>query len=264
MKIKYLHITSIYNSLWIWLILIFASTFIIYNINYHTISSGDNLPTLLLPFNIVENKSLDLNNFFPEYILQSDSYSLPYSFRFKDGKIFAEKTTGMALFISPLFYIIFKSLYPWNINANYLFQNAEFEDSESLIYLLLTEKLTASIIASITVLIVFLICYTIFKDKIYSLLISLIYAFGTNHWVTSSQGLWVHGGIEFWLSLLILGILFYEKTKLDRYLYLASISAGMVSIIRLDGVIYFIFVLLYFVKYHRNSVLKYLLFSFTI
>ncbi len=261
MKIKFLHKISMPNSLWIWLILIFSSTFIIYNINHQTISSGDNFPTLLLPFSIVENKRFDLNNFFPEHILKSDNPSLHYSFRFKDGKILAEKTTGMALFISPLFYIIFKSIYPWNINANYLFQYAEFQDSESLLYLLLTEKLTASIIASITVSIVFLICYTIFKDKIYSLLISLIYAFGTNHWVTSSQGLWIHGGVEFWLSLLILCILFYENTKLNRYLYLASISAGMVSIIRLDGLIYFIFVLLYFIKYHRNNIPRYLLFS---
>ncbi len=249
------------NSLLIWLILIFALTFIVYNINSQQFySGGDNLPTILLPFSIIEHKRIDLNIFFPEYILKSDNPSLHYSLRLKNGSVYAEKTTGMALFISPIFYVIFKSLYPWNIDPKYLFQYAEFQDGESQLYLLFTEKFTASIIAAITVLIIFLICNLIFKDKIYSLLISLIYAFGTNHWMTSSQALWVHGGIEFWLSLLLLCILLYENTKLDRYIYFASFSAGMVSIIRIDGLLYFIFVLLYFVKYYRNKIPKYLLF----
>lgn len=236
------------------IILIFALTFFIYNINFRTITNEDNYPTVRLPISIFQFHRLNLDNFYPKLFIKSDN--LPYYLRAKDGHIYAEKTTGMALFISPIYYIIFKNLYEGNLNLPYA-----LEDTEFLNYLMISEKLTASFIASLTVCIIFLVCFIIFEDKIFSIFISLLYAFGTNHWVTSSQGLWVHGGVEFWLSILILGILLFEKTNQERYLYLTSFSAGMVSIIRLDGLIYFLIVLLYIIRYHQNKIHKYLSFS---
>lgn len=231
-----------YNT-YIFIIFIFIITFLIYISNGHVITSGDNEPTIRLPISIFEHFSINLDTFYHEYILKNDSKP-PYYLRLNNNHIYAEKSTGMAIFISPIFYAIFMYIY----DEIYTIQDPEF-----LSYLRISEKLTATILASLTVCIVFLICQMIFKNRPFSLLISLIYAFGTNHWVTSSQGLWVHGGIEFWLSVLILSILLYENTKLDRYIYISSISAGMVSVIRLDGLIYFFFILLYITRYHNKE-----------
>ena len=64
------------------------------------------------------------------------------------------------------------------------------------------EKLAASSIASLSVIFVFLSLKELVNGKI-AAIVAMIFAFATNTWTISSQGLWQHGLVELLLAMSI-------------------------------------------------------------
>ena len=77
------------------------------------------------------------------------------------------------------------------------------------------QKLSASLIASISVLFVYLSLKELINRRT-AILVALIYAFATNTWTISSQALWQHGLVELFLAMSIYLVLRNEKQNSNK------------------------------------------------
>lgn len=235
-------------------IILFLVSLFVYNINLRVLTCDDNVPTRFLALRIVKDKSLFLDRMFlPGDAIPKTIYPLHPSIRAKSGHIVAEKSTGMALFSAPLFSIVYRLTADKNVP----------QDPASPAFkhqLDVAEKITSSVIAALSVAMLFFLLIELETSLISSVLISCIYAFGSSHWSVSSQGLWVHTGVEFWLTAALLAIVVYERSKRIMVLYIGSFATGMLFLIRPTGLFYIAAILLYIYKNHRNDIVKFLLF----
>ncbi|KLU59399.1 hypothetical protein CEB3_c43850 [Peptococcaceae bacterium CEB3] len=235
------------------LLLWFLVSFFVYNLNLRVITSGDNLPTRLLPMSIIEQKSVFLDSYF-EHSIASDKgvAGLPwYSLRKAPEHVLAEKSTGYALTITPLYWIGYELMHAAKLPHRI--------DSASLNrFLDVEEKILASFFAGLSVALLYLLCTLVFSKPV-SFVATLIYAFGTNHWVTSSQGLWVNGGEEFWLVAALLFVTLFERSRKKVYFFASSIAAGLVYAMRPTGALFLLMFCAYFFVYHRRYFVEFLL-----
>jgi len=104
--------------------------------------------------------------------------------------------------ITPLYVIPYLILKIFNYPMNML-------DPEFQLVVAVMEKISASIIASLSCMFVFLILNRLVIKKI-AVLTTLIYAFGSSTWSVSSQELWQHGLAELLLAMLIYFVILNE------------------------------------------------------
>jgi Dolichyl-phosphate-mannose-protein mannosyltransferase len=195
------------------ILLIFLFCMLIYNINFHPIPSYDTLPARLLPWNIYENHNLYLDKF-----AESQTGGTPAEFLEETGHYLSPFPMVMPILITPLVSVPYLILKLMNIPI-------ALDNSTFVIVSLMTEKVIASLIASLSVVILYITLKKLFSEKT-ALLCSLIYAFATCTWVISSQALWQHGMAELLLCLILLTIfMILEKDSWNLYIILGVLSA---------------------------------------
>ena len=225
------------------LFILFSLLFVSYNANLRLIPSGDTMPARLLPFSILREGNLDLDEFnLGVHTEQGNFSNLPDFVREIKGHMISVYPVTTPMLITPLYLPVV-----W-------FRRAPVS-LESPVGIIM-EKLSASFIASLSALFVYLSLRELCARRP-ALWLTLLYAFGTNTWVTSSQTLWQHGVGELALSLMCYALL--KSQTDDSWLRLAGLGAGLAAAARPTNVIFSLLSLIYVWRFHRREVVSFLL-----
>ena len=215
---------------------LFCLVYLVYNINGRTIASGDTIPASLLPFGILENHNLYLDQFF--YYFETN-FERAYWVKEIDGHYLSIYPIVTPVLVAPLYILPFLLMKLTHIPVDL------FHPGFALIVPIM-EKLSASMIASFSTIFVFLSVRELINKRI-AIIVALIFAFATNTWTISSQGLWQHGLVELLLAMSIYLVLINEKHASVKIIISLGIISGLfvfnrpVDSILLIPIIYYIF-----------------------
>lgn len=195
---------------------LFLLFFIAYNLNWRTIGSGDTMPASLLPFSIIENHNFYLDQFSCYF---QNIWHPPYFVVEAKGHYLSAYPIVTPVLISPLYivpYLLLKLIhYPIDmLNPGFI----------SIV--LIMEKLSASIIAAISGIFVFLSLKELINRRI-AIIGVIVFAFATNTWTISSQGLWQHGLAELLLIVMIYLIIVNEKKEANKNVIFMGLLSGL-------------------------------------
>ncbi|HEY9611191.1 hypothetical protein [Allocoleopsis sp.] len=226
-------------------ILIFIGCLTIYLINDRTISSGDSIPNTILIFNLLENHTFNFDAFRESYFVELGVY---YSFvESQNGHLTSVYPIGVAILTSPLYLIFYIFLKIFHISVNFNHESFEF-------YRIHFEKITAAITTAISVVFFYLASSFKFKRSV-AFLSTFIFAFATNTWMISSQGLWQHGSSNLSVTIIIFCLIKanYINRKKPKIIILiiAGIFCGLLPIIRPTSTLFLVAVLLYSFTIYR-------------
>ena len=228
-------------------IALFAICLLVFNLNLRLPGRGDSTPTSLLPFSIALDHSIKLNRFY-DWFKEQTPYL--YFFSVKDSQVYSSYPIALPVMITPLYLpvIVGLKVKNWTI--------------ENIIYLAsVMEKIIASLIASLSVVLFFCFLKKIVNQKL-SLLLSIIFAVGTSTWSIASQALWQHGPSQ----LMIISSLFYLKSSFeDENLpntLLSGLFAALSVAVRPSNIIFLMvsYGCLLFKKWSKRRVLLYSIF----
>jgi len=215
---------------------LFCFVFLVYNINGRPIGCGDTIPASLLPFSILDNFNLYLDQFSHYFEI---NYFVVYWAKQLDGHLLSAYPIVLPVLATPLYLIPFILIKLANIPIDM------FNPAFALVVSLM-EKTVASIIASLSVVFVFLSIKELLTRR-FAIIIALIYAFATNTWTISSQALWQHGLVELFLTVSIYLVLLNEKKNSNNNIIGLGLVCGCfvfnrpVDSILLLPILYYIF-----------------------
>ncbi len=175
------------RDLYLAVLLAFLSL-LVYNANFRTIATGDSLPARFLPFAIWEEGSLHLDS-----VLEATRGGYPHSIIYwiltsRDGRTASTYPVVTPLLVTPLYLPA----------VLYLHQSGRSDQRLAVVGEIM-EKVAASTVAALTVGLMFLLLRRRVAVQ-EALLVTGAYAFGTNHWMSSSQALWQHGATELFVT----------------------------------------------------------------
>ncbi|MBF2067137.1 MAG: glycosyltransferase family 39 protein [Calothrix sp. C42_A2020_038] len=233
-------------------IFIFLICFTVYLSNGMIISASDTIPNTLLTFNWLENHTFNFDAFKNDFFCPpATRYSCYFFTESKNGHLVSTYPIGTAIITLPLYiiyYIYLKCIYYLG-SAPLDLTSSSFE-----IYRVFFEKLTAALITAITVSIFYLSTRIKFSRSV-SLLSTFIFAFATNCWMTSSQGLWQHTASNFALVLSLYCL--FKANQIGRYqkiwLVIAGVAFGLLPSIRPTSTLYTIAAITYSVFTYRSQ-----------
>jgi hypothetical protein len=163
--------------------------FVTYNANFRGISAGDSLPARFLPFAILREGTLHLDSV---YEATRMNHPQPYwIMRSVDGHMVSMYPIVTPILVTPVYVPAFAA---WRLLGGGELRLERLGE--------VMEKVAGSVLASVSVG----LCYVLVRRRLErrdAILLTVAFAFGTNTWMTSSQGLWQHGAAE----LLLLGAL---------------------------------------------------------
>lgn len=196
---------------------LFILLFLIYSISFNPyFESGDPLPASLLPFSIFEDHDVYLDEF--ENYFQA-SYTFSWMVREIDGHYLSAYPIVTPVLILPI-YIIPYVLIKW-IDYPIDMLNPGFQ-----LIVAIMEKLSASIIAALAGIFVYLSLDKLITRKI-AALTTFIFAFATNTWAISSHELWQHGLVELLLAMQLYIILLNEVRPSNKLIMSLGALSGL-------------------------------------
>jgi len=221
--------------------LLAVASIIIYNANARPITSGDSLPARLIPFSILLDGSLTLDRFFAGRV---DPVKFAYSsldernkyfyLAARHDRLYSKYPVALPILITPVY-------------APLVFFKRKWSDSELHVASAVMEKITASLIAALSVAAMFTLLSAL-TDRRIALALTFAFAFGTTTWTTSSQALWQHGaGVLFMLLALCVLV---KRTNSPA---VAGIFAALAVAIRPSNIFFWIALLLIDTWIHRST-----------
>jgi predicted dehydrogenase len=218
--------------------------FVIYNSNFRWLLSRDSIPARVLPFSLLLDGHLYL-----------DQWVAPYQQgRFARGAYYVTPARGHLYSVYPVIEpLVISPLYVipawWLARQHPQFAQGSFvlttiEDT--------MEKLSASLIAALSVGLLFLALRN-YTSPPASLIITLVYAFTSNTWAISSQTLWRHGFTELSFALLLWAL----SQNLDQSSgpFWAGLALAMAAANKPAYVLVVLPFLVYFARSHRKKLL---------
>lgn len=228
------------------ILLLFVGLFVIYNANFRSLPSGDTQPAKLLPLSILRSGNLYLDQF--SLLYMDKLWNNPYFIWFVKDHWLSAYPVVVPIIISPLY-----------IPLAFFFQhyNIAYDHPVALLLIDMMEKFSASTIAALSVIFLYLILCQLTRWPI-ALGLSLVYGLASNTWVTSSQALLQHG-----MSQLLLCLTLWLLARADSCLY-SLVSAGLATSLlvanRPPNVIVVAFIALYIVVQYRSRSWKFFIF----
>lgn len=189
-----------------------ALAFLIYNANLRPIASGDTVAARYLPLAIRKSGTTQLDSLMTEM----DQIRAPKYWLFPArGHQYSAYPIVTPVVLTPLYapaaaYLSY--VHDWQPDA--------VERVSGVM-----EKLSAALIAAVSVAILYLALLRIVRPRT-ALLLVIAYAFGTNTWMTSSQGLWQHG-----LGALLLAIVLYAACRAEEHWRWSAIAGVCCALI---------------------------------
>jgi hypothetical protein len=161
--------------------------FVIYNLNLRTIGWDDSYPARFLPFSLLLDHSLYLDEWIQHRLERPLLHQMYFAARshghWISGYPIITPVLVTPLYVLPAWWVSHQSppIYPYSLDFVLIASTME--------------KVSASLIAAMSGAVLFLAFRKIASAKV-SLAVALIYALTSNTWAISSQALWRHGLTE--------------------------------------------------------------------
>lgn len=160
--------------------LLMVLAFVVYMANPRFMARADSLPARLLPYSILMEGNLDLNEF--AWIYPSDHR--PYFlFETNSGRWLSAYPIASALLALPV-----TAPVAWLLMR----EKVPVDDVRFRLATVVTERVAAAAMAALSVALIFVALTELVRVPS-ALAIAAVYAFGTSLWSTASQALWQHG-----------------------------------------------------------------------
>jgi hypothetical protein len=202
-------------------ILLGLCCFLVYNANLRGISAGDTYPARYLPFAIVQYHTPFLNPV-AKVTAQGRGDGAFWMLHMPGGHILSLYPVITPLLVSPL-YIPAVAYLHWR----------GWDDARLDFVAKLMEKLSASLIAALSVALLYLLLRRRTTHR-NALLLAIAYAFGTTTWMISSQALWQQGAAEL---LIVVALLFLTGPCTTGRALAAGLVCGLIACNRPPDVI---------------------------
>lgn len=226
--------------------LIYFGSFLLVNktgMNPQTLQSEDFISTAVLPFSIIKEHNLDLNEYYDlltaNYPHPDDPTLVPYYLKPVGQKVYSFFPSFTAFIVTPLYIV-----------PAYMGYDQSIEGIRIL------SRLSGAFVTSLSAAVFWFILKRSVEDKKKRIILLLIYALATNSLSISSQGLWQHGTSQLFNGL---GLL---STLLGFY-GLSGFAFGLSTIARPTNLLSLVvFAVLIFYKTRKpKTVIKFLTFS---
>jgi hypothetical protein len=158
---------------------LFLALLALYVANLRVLGAGDSIPTRLLPFSVLRERNLDLNEFTWEITRKG---RLPYYVHRVGERIYSVSTIGTPLAIVPLYV-----LPAWVLSA----YDISYDDVRARLLIVAMERFAAAAMTALSAVLLFSTARRLVSRR-WALAIALLYGTGTSAWSISSQALWPH------------------------------------------------------------------------
>lgn len=120
-------------------------------------------------------------------------------------------------------------------------------------------RVVASFYTAISCVVMYLILKSLSdkKDKVWSIIFSIFYAFGTSSWTVSSRGLWTHTLSQLFISLSFLFLIY--GLKKEKYIKWVGLFLGLAVLTRPTNIVFAVIFSLYVFFNKRKQFFKYVL-----
>jgi hypothetical protein len=218
-----------------------AALFVIYLTNVRAITSGDNIPTRLLPFSLLREGNLTLDEF-PR--LRANGRLL-YFVRESNGHLYAATSVMLPFIIAPLYVAP-----AWVLSA----YDIPYDDVRAQLIIDGMERISAAAITALSACFLFLTFRRLVSTR-WAVALTMIYALGTNTWVVSSQALWPHGFSE--LALAVITWLFLSPALSATAMALAGLTAAIAVANRPQMLPFAVLAFVYVWNHRRRAVVAF-------
>jgi hypothetical protein len=219
-----------------------AFSFMIYLSNFRTIGSGDTIPASLLPIILLTEGSI----YFDSYAQHYEKNGNPaHFFQHTRGRTVSWYPLASGFLATPIYAI---PVLGWKIVHQPTIE-------EWISFAGIMEKVAAAAITSISIIVFFYTCRALNCQQVTAFWLSAAYAFGSEAWSTSSQGLWMHGpGILFMLLSTFLALRHEQAPDLKSALLL-GLCCGTAIAVRLNNILFVVTLLCWILwKRHRHFI----------
>ena len=207
------------------LILIFLGSFICFNVNLIPRPNSDAISSELLPFSIAIHHNIYIDQF-QKYYQQKwrDANALYFMAPWGNHQLSAYPIT-LPLLVTPLYFPVVHLLH---------LENAPTAKLVMVAYPM--GKLCASLIAALSVVVLYVLLVLLFGASPLVFIITLAYALGTTIWSTASQHLMPHG---FSCLMILATLMFFQHSKVRRrFLLMAGLCAALAVAERYNNVFF--------------------------
>jgi hypothetical protein len=216
-------------------LILFLLIFIVYNTVSRMTMSGDTNPAAFLPLALILHKTV----YFDAFVGAGLGPNVAYAFPLVNGHYVSLFPIVTPVLVTPV-YVFSYLLYS-------IFQ-IPFDTTGILIL----AKTSASIVAALSGVFVYLAGKELFSQKI-ALATALIYAFATSTWSVSSQALWQHGTVELLLILMIYLVIKNERERSRTTIIFLGLLTGLFLFNRPPDAILLLPLIGYIVWYERKN-----------
>lgn len=217
--------------------------FLLYNSNFRQIGSGDTIPARLLPFSLLLDGSLYLDEWVQPY-LQGELRHGTYFLTKAHGHWMSNYPIILPLLISPLYVA----------PAWWLSQQPTREPGTIILLAETMEKLSAALIAALSAGVLYLALRKVASSEV-SLLITLVYGIASSTWSISSQALWRQGLAELSFSFLLWSLLGNPSTR--SYTFRVGLALAVAAANKPAYILVGLPFLVYFARQQRKRLLPF-------
>lgn len=199
---------------WILALAVFLVLFAVYTVNFRLRGAGDSIPTRRLPFSLLREGNLDLDEFTWE---RGENGRLPYFVHAHGGHIYSVTPVASALVVAPLYV-----LPAWWLSQ----AEIGYDDVRARLLEAAMERVSAALLTALSAVVVLLVVRRLTTWR-WAVALTLLYGLGTSAWSISSQALWAHALAQLTLALLCLILIAPAPSRLAL---LAASAVAAVSV----------------------------------
>lgn len=223
-------------------LLIFAALMAIYVLNFRWLGSGDSIPTRLLPFSVLREGNLNLDEFRWD---RGPTGRLPYYVHQPGEHIYSVSTIATALVVTPLY-----AVPAWWLASN----GISYDDVRARVVIVAMERISAAVLTALSASLLFVVLRRLTTWR-WALGLTLVYALGTSTWSISSQALWAHALAE--LCLVILCLILLQPSPSRAAFVAAGLTTAVMVANRPQMIVFAAVTMLFIVVHHRRHVLAF-------
>jgi hypothetical protein len=217
-------------------LLLFFCIFFVYNTVTRIDWSGDVFPAVFLPIFLIVKQTVFFDSL---SIIGGLDPNLAYAFPLVNGHHVSLFPIVTPVLVTPVYFVSY---------VIYTVFSLPFDTTSILIL----AKTSASIIAALSCVFVYLTVKELFSQKT-ALITVLVYAFATSTWSVSSQALWQHGTVELLLVLMIWLIIRNEREPSRKKIMVLGLLSGLFIFNRPPDAVLLLPVIGYVIWYERQN-----------
>lgn len=217
-----------------------VALFAVYLSNLRVLAAADSIPTRLLPFSILREANLNLDEF---SWLWSDR--LPYYVRISGGHLYSGTTVALPFVLLPLYV-----LPTWYLSVD----GITYDDARARVLIVVMERVCAALLTAVAAVLLYRVMCRLVSWR-WGLALTLIYALGSNTWVIASQALWPHTLVG--LVIALLSVVFVAETVSRAALVMAGLLTAIMVAERPQTLGIAVMTAAFVWRYHRRHFLTF-------